>query len=133
MTGADLRGFFDPTPEEVRLAIAKLAAPERVARLAREFFARLTRHHLDYYLSRTLADQVGPGRRLPTIADQSAFSSALDQHCREASRIVENFAGGWFSKAIYEGGITPAKARNFAFVALGKISAELKHRQADGG
>jgi hypothetical protein len=133
ITGADLNGFFDPTPEEVRLAIAKLAAPDRFARLARDFFARLTRHHLDYYLSRTLANQVGPGRRLPTIADQSAFSSALDQHCREASRIVETFAGGWFSKTIYKGGITPAKARNFAFVALGKISAELKQRQASSG
>ncbi len=133
ITGADLPGFFDPTAEDVRLALAKLAAPDRFARLARDFFARLTRHHLDYYLSRTLADQVGPGRRLPNIADHSAFSSALDQHCREASRIVENFAGGWFSKTTYKGGITPAKARNFAFVALGKISAELKHRQADGG
>jgi hypothetical protein len=131
IAGADLPSLFSPTSEDVRLALAKLTAPDRFARLAREFFARLTRHHLDYYLSRTIADQVGPGRRLPTIADHSAFNAALDQHCREASRIVETFAGGWFSKTNYQGGITPNKARNFAFVALGKIAAELRQRQAD--
>jgi hypothetical protein len=132
IAGADLPSLFGPAPEDVRLALAKLAAPDRFARLARDFFARLTRHHLDYYLSRTLADQVGTGHRLLTIADHSAFNSALDQHCREASRIVESFASGWFSKTNYQGGITPEKARNFAFVALGKISAELRQRQVDG-
>jgi hypothetical protein len=132
IAGADLPSLFAVTSEDIRLEVAKLAAPDRFARLARDFFARLTRHHLDYYLSRALADQVGPGRRLPTIADHSAFDSALDQHCREASRIVESFASGWFSKTNYKGGITPEKARNFAFVALGKIAAELRQRQADG-
>jgi hypothetical protein len=131
IAGADLSSLFGPTSEDVRVALARLAAPDRFARLARDFFARLTRHHLDYYLSRTLADQVGPGRRLPTVADHSTFNSALDQHCREASRIVESFASGWFSKTNYKGGITPEKARNFAFVALGKIAAELRQRQAE--
>ena len=113
--------------------MGKLAAPDRFARLARDFFARLTQRHLDYYLSRTLSNHVGPGRQLATTADHSAFDAALEQHCREASRIVEAFAGGWFSKANYQGGITPAKARDFAFVALGKIAGELRRRQAEDG
>ena len=54
VAGAVLPGLFGPTPGDVRLALGKLAAPDRFARLARDFFARLTRHHLDYYLSRTL-------------------------------------------------------------------------------
>jgi hypothetical protein len=132
IAGADLPSLFNPTAEDVRLTLAKLTAPDRFARLAREFFARLTRHHLDYYLSRTIADQVGPGRQLPTTADYSAFNAALDQHCREASRIVETFAGGWFSKTNFQGGITPKKARNFAFIALAKIAAELRQRQTGG-
>jgi hypothetical protein len=68
-----------------------------------------------------------------TAADHSAFNAALELHCREASRIVESFAGGWFSKANYQGEITLAKARDFSFVALGKISAELRRREAAGG
>ncbi|MGH6924650.1 MAG: hypothetical protein ACRED5_13010 [Propylenella sp.] len=130
VAGADLPGLFSATPADVRLALGKLAAPNRFARLARDFFARLTQRHLDYYLSRTLSNQVGPGHSLATTADHSAFNSALEQHCREASRIVEEFAGGWFSKTNYQGGITPEKARGFAFVALGKISAELQRREA---
>ena len=92
----------------------------------------MAQQHLDYYLSRTLSQHVGPGQRLATPAEHSAFQAALDQHCREAARIVEAFAGGWFSKTNYQGGITREKASDFAFVALGKVSAELKKREADG-
>lgn len=126
--GADLPGLFMPDAEDVRRGLGKLAAPDRFARMARDFFARLTHKHLDYYLSRTIADHVGPGERLPTVADHGAFDAALALHCGEASRIVEDFAGGWFSKTNYQGGITPEKARGFVFVALGKMAAELKKR-----
>jgi hypothetical protein len=128
--GSDLPALFGSTPEDVRLALGKLAAPDRFARMARDFFTRLTQQHLDYYLSRTLSEHVGPGKRIATIADHAAFNRALEQHCREASRIVESFAGGWFSKTNFKGGITPAKARDFLFVALGKIAAELRERRA---
>lgn len=127
----DLPTLFDTTGDDVRVALGKLAAPDRFARLARDFFARLTQRHLDYYLSRTLSDHVGPGRMLATAADHTAFNAALDLHCREASRIVEDFAGGWFSKANYQGGISPVKARDFVFIALGKITAELGRRVAE--
>jgi hypothetical protein len=133
VAGADLPSLFGATPADVRLALGKLAAPDRFARFARDFFARLTQRHLNYYLSRTLSHHVGPDRQLANTADHSTYNAALEQHCREASRIVEAFAGGWFSKTNYQGGITPAKARDFAFVALGKIAAELRRRQAEDG
>jgi hypothetical protein len=132
VVGADLPELLGPTPQDVQLALGKLAAPDRFARLARDFFARLTQSHLDYYLSRAVSNHVGPGQALATTADHSAFIAALELHCREASRIVEAFAGGWFSKTNYQGGITRAKARDFVFVALGKISAELRQRAAAG-
>ena len=75
--------------------------------LAREFFASLTRRYLDYYLSRELSQHVGPQRRLPTITVHVDFNQALELHCREASRIVEDFAGSWYTKAQFQGGITP--------------------------
>ena len=130
--GSELPSLFGPTPEDVRLAIGKLAAPDRFARLARDFFARLTQRHLDYYLSRTLSDHVGPGRQLSTADEHVGFGTALEQHCREASRIVEAFAGGWFSKANFEGNLTPEKASSFLFVALGKIGRELRKRRSLG-
>ena len=81
----DLPTLFDTTGDDVRLALGKLAAPDRFARLAGDFFARLTQRHLDYYLSRTLSDHVGPGGMPATAADHSAFNAALDLHCREAA------------------------------------------------
>ena len=130
LVGSELPTLFGPTSADVRMAIGKLAAPDRFARLARDFFARLTRRHLEYYLSRILSDQVGPGRTLPSADEHVAFRAALEQHCREASRIVEAFAGGWFSKANFEKSLTPEKARGF--IALGKIGRELRKRRGAG-
>ena len=97
--------------------------------LARDFFARLTRRHLEYYLSRELSNHVGPSSRFTSIADYSRFNAELDQHCREAARIVKEFAGGWFGKTNYEGGITPDKAAAFVSAALKKIGTELRKRR----
>src|SRR5262249_50310235 len=132
VAGSELPSLFGPTPEDARLALGKLAAPDRFARLARDFFARLVRRHLDYYLSREVSDHIGPGRGIGSIGAHTDFNAALEQHCREASRVVEAFAGGWYSKAIFEGGITPEKAGAFLFVALRKVSRELQKR-ADHG
>ena len=131
--GQVLPSLFSPTPEEVRLALARLTSRDGFGGLAREFFARLTHRYLDYYLSRELSNHVGPGRSLPTIADHAEFRNAIDLHCREASRIVESFAGAWYGKAQFEGGITPDKARRFAFVALRKVVSELKQRSGSVG
>jgi len=133
VAGSDLPSLFDPTPQDVRLAMGKLAAPDRFARLARDFFARLTLRHLDYYLSRELSNHVGPAHSISSADGHTAFNAALEQHCREASRIVEAFAGGWFSKTTFNGGITPEKAGAFVLVALRKISRELRRRRGDHG
>lgn len=130
VAGQGLPSLFGPTPDDVKLAIGRLAAPNRFAALAREFFARLTTRYLDYFLSCEISNHVGPGRGLNSIDDHTAFNAALDQYCREASRIVEAFAGGWFSKTHFEGGITPEKARNFAYVSFKKIQNELRRRGA---
>jgi hypothetical protein len=129
MVGRSLPGLFGPTAEEVQRAIARLATSKRFSDLARDFFARLTRRHLDYYLSRELSNHIGPASRFRSISEHSQFNADLDQHCREAARIVKEFAGGWFGKTNYEGGITPEQAGAFAFVALKKIRSELRKRR----
>lgn len=132
VAGRDLPGLFGPSPEDVRHAIGKLTSPKNFTVLAREFFSRLTRRTLDYYLSRELSNHVGGDGRFRTLADQSDFDTALDSHCREASRIVKEFAGSWYSKSIYEETLTPDAAERFAHVAFKKVRKELrKRRDAD--
>ena len=125
-----LPSLFGPTPVEVQRAIGRFAGGNRFSTLAREFFERLTRRTLDYYLSRELSNHIGAGERFSDDAARAQFDRALDRHCREASRIVEEFAGGWYGKNVYLGdGLTPDAVRRFAPVAFKKIRTELRKRR----
>src|SRR5437660_7135548 len=128
--GPTLPSLFGPSPEEVQRAIGRLAGGDRFSALAREFFARLTQRSLDYYLSREFSNHIGAGERFRDDRARSQFDDALDRHCREASRIIEAFAGGWYGKNVYQGdGLTPDSIRRFAPVAFKKIRVELRKRR----
>jgi hypothetical protein len=130
VAGRDAGGLFGTTyaADEARAALRDLAKPARFAMLARDFFARLTREYLSYYLSRVLPDHVGGAQRFPSLKDHHAFEHALETHCRETSKIIEVYAADWFNKTNYEGGITPDKAGWFAYKAFEKVRAELQAR-----
>jgi hypothetical protein len=117
--------LFGTTPADVQRELASLATPKNFSLLARDFFSRLSERYLTYFLSRELSNN-------RTVAENRQFREALSLHCKQASKIVEQFAGGWYSKANYEGGITPRKAANFVHVALKKLRAELD-KGAEGG
>ena len=103
IVGAALPSLFGSTPEDVQREIGRLASGDRFSALSREFFARLTHRSLDYYLSRELSNHIGVGERFEDDAARAHFDEALEIHCREASRIVEAFSGGWYGKNVYQG------------------------------
>jgi hypothetical protein len=105
--------------ESARQALAKLGPRANFSALTRDFFARLTERYLTYFLSRELSNQ------LNGVNANREFREALRLHCRQASKIVEKFAGEWFSKANYRGGITPRKAAGFIDHAVDKLRSEL--------
>lgn len=125
LAGEKTRSLFGATPEDVQGALKSFSTTKEFSTLGRDFFARLLRRYLTYFLSRELSNHVGGGHRFANIQEHIEFNRALDLYCRQAVRIVKEFAGGWFSKANYEGGIDQDKAGNFAYVALKKIRAEL--------
>jgi hypothetical protein len=130
LVGRSLPSLFEPNPGEVQRSIGRFAGGDRFSALAREFFARLTQRSLAYYLSRELGNHIGAGERFQDDQARSQFDDALDRHCREASRIIEAFAGGWYGKNVYQGdGLTPESIRRFAPVAFKKIRAELRKRR----
>ncbi len=125
-----LPSLFGPSPEEVQRAIGRLASGGHFSTLAREFFARLMQRTLDYYLSRELSKHTGAGERFRDDGARSQFDQAQDRHCREASRIVEEFAGGWYGKNVYQGeGLTTDAVGRFAPIAFKKVRAELRKRR----
>jgi hypothetical protein len=130
LAGRELPSLFGPTAADVRQALAKLATSNRFSIVARDFFSRLTSRSLGYFLSRELSKHVGPDKRFAKVNEHSDFNAALEMHCREASRIIKEFSGGWYGKTLYEQGqITPDEAKKFANVAFNKLRAELRKRR----
>ncbi len=119
-------------PDEVRAAFASLATEAQFGAFARRFFARFSFKCLSYFLSKALPGQTGEGKRFPTVAAQTRFTDALRTHCWESARIVEDFAGEWFSKNRFEadGEITREKTRNFlGYAVAAKLGTELRRRE----
>jgi hypothetical protein len=130
LVGRELPSLFGHTAADVRLAVAKLGTSDRFSIVARDFFSRLTSRSLGYFLSRELSKHVGPNKRFAAVGEHSDFNAALDLHCREASRIIKEFSGGWYGKTLQqEKGITQDAARRFANVAFKKLRAELRRRR----
>lgn len=133
VVGAALPSLFEPTAEDVRHAVGRLASGNGFALLARCFFAELTERTLNFYLSRALPDHVGPTARFEDDAGRIRFSNDVARHCWEAAEIVETFSGGWYGKTVYqEGGLTPDKIKGFSAFALQKVRRELKVRRDAG-
>jgi len=130
LVGSGMPSLFGTSSEDVRIELAKFATKNRFAALARDFFARLTHKTLDYYISRELANHVGPARGFASLEQSDRFRAALEAHCRDVAVIVESFAGGWFSKANYTGRLTRQATQNFTDYALKKIRDELRARRA---
>lgn len=115
-----------PQATDVSRALAELGTEVQFGRLARAFFARFTERCLRYYVDRELPRHVGKGRRFKTLAEQKEFSRALELHCQQASKIVEAFAGGWWSKARFERDLSEARTARFVSYALTKLRDELR-------
>lgn len=123
-------GLYETTPAEVKRAARQLSTKNGFANLTHDFFARFTRRFLGYHLGRELSNHVGGNGRFADPEDHNTYLDHLDVHCREAAYIVRDFAGGWYSKAQAEGGITRPKTRNFVNYALTKLQGELTRRGA---
>jgi hypothetical protein len=131
--GLKTKSLFGTTPETVRQALAELGTVKQFGAFARQFFARFTFRCLDYYLSRALANHTGQDLRFTTLAEQSAFTAALETHCEEAAVIVERFSGEFFSKHNYiDGEVSRDAAARFTAHAMTKLVDELKRGAGDG-
>lgn len=129
--GDSLPGLFDATAEDVRVAAAKFSKPNAFSGLARSFFTRLLSDTISSYLDRTLALHVGGDDRFENVVDRSAFDDTVSQYSMEATRIIKEFAGGWYGKTVYsEGGITRASAARFGAVAFKKTVEEMQRKRA---
>lgn len=133
--GEGANTLFGASPAEVRAAFASVSTTKRFALFARQFYSRFVFKCLNYFLSKTAPDQTGAGRRFATVDAMSKFADALQTHCHEASRIVEEFAGDWMSKRnhLTEGQIGREETAGFVAHCMTKLTAELRKRTETDG
>jgi hypothetical protein len=131
LVGDQLPSLFEVTPDETRTAFRRLSQSTNFSRLSREFFTRLVTQTLSYWLDRTLATHIGPGRKFRDAGERAAFDAALRQYGFEATRIIKEFSGGWYGKTLQqEGAISQTAATRFTAVALKKTVEELRRKRA---
>lgn len=125
-----LPSLFEPTCQDIRKELASFSSGQNFALLARDFFARLSYKSLDYYLSRELANHTGGDKRFASDADRTEFQRALSQHTFEASRIVKEFAGGWYGKTVWQKQtLSQDEINRFTRFAFKKMRSELGRRR----
>lgn len=129
--GDALPSLFAAEPSDVQATARKLATGKGIAIATRTFFGNLVSGTLSYWLDRTLATNIGPGRRFADSAERAAFDADLAQHSAEATRVLQEFSGGWYGKRLHrDGRIDRTAAAEFGAVSLKKIVDGLKHRHA---
>ncbi len=126
------RDLFDSAPKRVDKSLEKFAGKSGFASLGKEFFSSFSARYLGYLLSRELSNHVGGNNRFRSIANHNEFNKALGLHCRQASRIVEDFSGGWFSKHAWQGKLSLNDVSGFLHVAFKKLRAEFRRGGSRG-
>ena len=109
--------------EDAQHAYREFSTERGFARLAHLFFSRLLARSLRYFTDQAAANRLGAGGRLNSEADLRAFNEGIDRYGREAARIVEDFAGAWYSKRRWLGDVD--QTEGLAAVAMRKVADEL--------
>ncbi len=120
--------LFGGSEADLQRAFAVYATRARFGELARRFFAAFMSRSLRSFVDRELANHVGRTQALANISSSGEFMRALDAHVWQTAKIVEDFAGGWYSKHNWEtkGHISPSETQQFLAVALRKLRFELR-------
>jgi hypothetical protein len=117
--------LFGCSVESVQTAFRELSTKAGVADIGRRFFSEYTFRALRLALEKELARSLGKGGRFNTSNELSRFEERLKTYCWDVSKIVEDYSGGWYSKALWEQRLTLAEARNFTSYAIQKLLSEL--------
>jgi hypothetical protein len=125
--------LLETTAAEVRRAARSLSTQAGFATLGHEFFARFSKRFLTYHLDRELGLHVGGNGVFDSPKAHDEFVGQLSVHCLEAAEITHQYAGDWYSKQNFLGGISEAKARKFVSHCLTKLRQELERRGARYG
>lgn len=128
--GQEGRSLFGTSLEDLQGAFRAYSTQRQFGALAQRFFSDFFTRTVRSYVERDIANHVGEGERFSSAGDAWGFVEALDLHSRQSARIVEEFAGSWYSKHNWEtgGDISQEETQRFVGYALRKLRTELKQQ-----
>jgi hypothetical protein len=120
--------LFGTTAEDLQRSFGSYASPGKFGQLARRFFADFMSRAMRSFVDRELTNILARGQG-PVIDRATAFNTALETHAWQAARVIETFAGAWYSKHNWEskGEISREEAQRFVARAFQKLRSEIKH------
>ena len=127
--GQRSQSLFGTTLEDIRSACRQYSTHQQFARLARLYFSKVLNRTLQFFVSKESANYLGAGGKFADLSQLSDFNLALESYCYQSAKIVEEFAGGWYSKRNWQGEISEQDARGFVAVAFQKLRAEIAREE----
>lgn len=123
--------LFGTGLDEIQSACRAMSTRKTFGKVARDFFATFMGRSIRYLTDKELSNYVGPNRPVSSPDQVLVFEQALNRHCYETAKIVEDFAGGWFSKHNWEtnNNISEKETAGFTAYALEKIQMDLREVQ----
>lgn len=118
--------LFGSSIINVQEACRSYSSKKQFGNLSRRFFSSFLKQYLKYFIDKEISNHVGPSNVLLNIGDVNQFGDLLSTYAWQSSRIMEDFAAGWYSKKNWEteGDITQVEAQKFVAVALRKLQME---------
>lgn len=128
--GQQGRSLFNSSIQDLQSAFRAYSTEMQFSTVAHRFFADFFARVVRSYVDRDIANHVGPGESFVNVGESTTFLNALDLHARQSARIVQEYAGSWYSKHNWEtkGEISQEETQRFAAYALKKLRAELKQQ-----
>lgn len=119
--------LFGTGLKEIQAACRNISTQKRFGQVAQQFFAHFMSRSIRYITDKEISNYVGPDRALSSPDRVLKLQESLDRYCAESAKIVEEFAGGWFSKHNWEtnNNIPEDATAIFTAYALQKINMEL--------
>lgn len=118
------QSLFGSTFDTVQTALRRYSTEKGVSQLGRRFFHEYTYRLLARALGREVSAHAGGERRFPTADDLSDFDRRLRVYCWDISRLVERYAGDWYSKHGWLGDVNMESTRAFTSYAIEKLLSE---------
>jgi hypothetical protein len=113
---------------EIEAACRAIGTRAHFGKVARSFFSLFMQRVMQFVVDKEVSNFVGPGKGIAGPEQVVQFHERLSRYCFETARIVEEYAGGWFSKVGWETSleISEQQTRGFTAYALEKILTQLR-------